>query len=241
MSVTMIQSTFQFGEVSELLHARVDSPIYYKAVKRLRNMLVIPQGGVERRFGTTYIDAVNDHSGGPVYITNYTQVKPYIFDYEDGSRYLLIFRDASVDIYSAGVYQSTTATPWGPTDIADLAITQSANIVFIVHGFPKITDLSSTKKGFAQIEAPMPSLTSLYAAFVEFFGGIMVLLGIYSGWASFLLAIDMLGAMLFVKWKKPFVSGWEFDFVLFIIAVAILLAGPGDYNLAAYWSSALTH
>ncbi len=134
MSVSMIQASFQFGEVTRLMHARVDSPIYYRAVKRLRNMVVIPQGGAKRRFGTNYIDQISDHAASPTYITNYTQVKPFIFDYENGDRYLLIFRASAVDIYLNGVYQSTTGTPYGATEIADLSITQSARIVFIAHG-----------------------------------------------------------------------------------------------------------
>lgn len=97
-------------------------------------MLVIPQGGAERRFGTTYTDQINDHAGSPVYLTDYTQVKPYIFDYENGDRYLLIFRALAVDIYFNNVYQSTTVTPYQATQIKDLCITQSANIIFITHG-----------------------------------------------------------------------------------------------------------
>ncbi len=131
MSVSMIQASFQFGEVSRLLHARVDSPIYYRAVKRLRNMVVIPQGGSKRRFGMNFIDQINDHGGPPVYITDYTQVKPFIFDYENGDRYLLIFRPAAFDVYFNGVYQSTTNTTYSASDIPLLSITQSANIIFI--------------------------------------------------------------------------------------------------------------
>jgi hypothetical protein len=134
MSVSMIQATFQFGEVSPLLHARVDSPIYYRAVKRLRNMLVIPQGGTERRFGTKYVDQLNDHAGSPAYYTNYRQVKPFLFDYEDGSLYLLIFRALGIDIYLNNVYQSTVTTTYTAAEIEALSITQSANIVFIAHG-----------------------------------------------------------------------------------------------------------
>jgi hypothetical protein len=134
MSVIMIQANFQFGEISPLMHARVDSPIYYRGVKRLRNMLVIPQGGAKRRFGTTYVDQINDHAGSPTYLTNYTQVKPFIFDYEDGARYLLIFRENAVDVYSNDVYQSTVVTTYTASQIASLSIAQSAKIVFIVHG-----------------------------------------------------------------------------------------------------------
>jgi hypothetical protein len=134
MSVSMIQASFQFGEVSPLLHARVDSPIYYRAVRRLRNMLVIPQGGAERRFGTIYVDQINDHAGSPVYLTDFRLVRPFIFDYEDGSKYLLIFRNGAIDVYYNNVYQSSVSTTYSAANIPLLSIAQSSNIVFIVIG-----------------------------------------------------------------------------------------------------------
>lgn len=133
MTAVLIQSSFQFGEVSPLLHARVDSPIFYKAVKRLRNMLVIPQGGATRRFGTTFVDQINNHAGSPTYLTDYTQVKGFIFDYENGDRYLLIFRENAIDVYYNNVYQSTTVTTYAAADIEALSIAQSVNIIFIAH------------------------------------------------------------------------------------------------------------
>lgn len=108
-------------------------------------------------------------------------------------------------------------------------------IVFIVHGLPKIKNLAGTRKGFEQMGVPAPALTSLFAALAEFVGGILLVVGIYTGWASLALAINILGAMLFVKWKQPFVAGWEFDLVLFIMAITLLLAGAGSYTLASYW------
>lgn len=147
MSLSMIQASFQFGEVTRLMHARVDSPIYYRSVKRLRNMMVIPQGGAKRRFGMNFIDQISTHAGPPVYLTDYTQVKPFIFDYENGDRYLLIFRALAVDVYLNSVYQSTTVTPYQAAEIADLSITQSSRIVFIVHGSYAPRTLTRTSTG----------------------------------------------------------------------------------------------
>lgn len=130
MAVSLIQSSFQFGEVSTLLHAKVDSPIYYRAVKRLRNMLVIPQGGAQRRFGLDWIDDITATS-------DYREVLPYIFDYEDGTRYLLVFRHQAVDIYWSDNpldLPVTVVTTYTASEIQDLCIAQSANLVFITHG-----------------------------------------------------------------------------------------------------------
>jgi hypothetical protein len=140
-NIKIIQNSFQFGEVSRLLHARVDSPIYNRAVRRLRNMLVIPQGGAERRFGLDWIDYIGTHPNSDAHtiergaaVTDYTDVKPYIFDYEDGTRWLFIFRPLFIDIYTGTQYHSTIASPYKTGEIAGISIAQSSNVMFIAHG-----------------------------------------------------------------------------------------------------------
>lgn len=164
MTASMIQATFQFGEVSPLLHARVDSPIYYRAVRRLRNCLVVPQGGIKRRFGLEAIEAINDHAGSPTYLTNYLHVKEFIFDYQDGSRYLLIFRPLAIDFYFDGVYQSTVSTAYTSSQIANLSITQSANIIFIAHGSHKPASLIRNAVVIPQTFTLYADLTSVGGA-----------------------------------------------------------------------------
>lgn len=133
----LVQSSFQFGEVSELLHAQVNSEIYYKAARRVRNMLVIPQSGIERRFGLLYRDTIQG-------IVDYTIVKPFIFDYEDGTRYLLIFRDLAIDVYHEGVFIVSVVTTYTASEISSLSLTQSPNLLFIAHGSHKPAILRRT-------------------------------------------------------------------------------------------------
>ncbi len=130
MPQQLIQSSFQFGEISELLHAQVTSPIYYKAARRLRNLIVIPQGGVEKRFGLHYRATISG-------ITDYTLVKPFIMDYEDGTKYLMIFRNLAIDIYHNNAIVATVVTTYTTSEIASLSITQTSNLVFIAHGSHK--------------------------------------------------------------------------------------------------------
>jgi len=151
LGVDIINNSFQFGEVSRLMHARVDSPIYQKAAKLIRNMLVIPQGGAERRFGTKYVDTVGDHAGSPTYNEDYTKVKMFLWDYEDSKRYLLVFRSEGstirIDFYEddelvAGQTKNLTSTWTGADgdDIANINITQTNNLVFLAHpDFPPVS------------------------------------------------------------------------------------------------------
>ena len=44
-----IQSNFTTGEVDPLLKSRIDINQYYNALDQARNVLIQPQGGIERR------------------------------------------------------------------------------------------------------------------------------------------------------------------------------------------------
>lgn len=137
MTIFQIQSTFQFGEISDLLFARSESPIYYRSARELRNVVVIPQGGVKVRFGTTFVAAV------PNSITDYTLIKPLIMDYEDGTRYLMIFSNTKIDIYkNDALVKTVTGTPYAGTDIPGLSVSQSSNLLFITHAIRAPTILS---------------------------------------------------------------------------------------------------
>lgn len=150
MTTFLVQSTFQFGEVSPLLFARVESPIYYRSARTLKNVVTIPQGGCEVRFGTTYIDTIQ---GG---VTDYTQLKAYIFDYEDGSQYLLIFRDLAIDIYYQDALVATVVTTYSATEISSLSVAQSPTLLFIAHANhqPAILTRTSAHAGWNLNAAP---------------------------------------------------------------------------------------
>jgi hypothetical protein len=53
-----IQTNFTTGEVDPLLRSRIDINQYTNALDKARNVLIQPQGGLERRPGLQYIDEV---------------------------------------------------------------------------------------------------------------------------------------------------------------------------------------
>ena len=76
----------------------------------------------------------------------------------------------------------------------------------------------------------------------QFFGGLALVLGLFTRVAGIGLAGVMLGAMLFVHLKAGFFlpSGYEFVLTLFAAALALALTGPGAYSLDAVRGSART-
>ena len=104
-------------------------------------------------------------------------------------------------------------------------------VVFIAHGSQKLFTygLAGITGGFEQMGVPMASVTAPLVTFVELIGGVALILGFLTPIAAALLAIDMLGAILFVHGKNGLFlpNGYEFALTLLAVNVTLLLAGPG--------------
>ena len=93
----------------------------------------------------------------------------------------------------------------------------TVGIVFIYHGWPKLKKM----KNFFSIGGGLHGIVEVIAA------GALIL-GMYVREAGLALAVIMLGAIWFkkFKWKMPFstmTAGWEFDLVLLGAALYFLL------------------
>jgi putative oxidoreductase len=108
-------------------------------------------------------------------------------------------------------------------------------VVFIAHGAQKlfVFGLAGVTGAFTQMGVPIPAVTGPLVAFVEFFGGIALVVGLLTRLAALGLAINMLGAILLVKLRGGFFSpnGIEFELTLLAGALALALAGAGDFSI----------
>jgi putative oxidoreductase len=76
----------------------------------------------------------------------------------------------------------------------------------------------------------------------EFFGGLGILLGLFTRISAACIAIIMLGAILMVHIAHGFDvghGGSEYAFTQLLIAIALVFTGPGEYSLAAVMPPAL--
>jgi putative oxidoreductase len=118
------------------------------------------------------------------------------------------------------------------TDLALLILRVVLGIIMIYHGWPKLTNLGGTIEGFSGMGIPAPALAAVFAMVAEFFGGLLLLAGVFTDIAGLMFAIDMLGAITFVHAKNGFAvneGGVEWPLALLAMALAIALAGPGRY------------
>jgi len=94
--------------------------------------------------------------------------------------------------------------------------------------------LKSVPKFAKNDELPTPVAWGL--TFAELTGGLALILGVLTQPAAAGLALLMIGSMSFhiFKWKSPFWAskgGWEYDLMLFLMAMVIVFTGGGDIGL----------
>lgn len=125
-------------------------------------------------------------------------------------------------------------------DWAPLILRVALGLAFIVHGYPKLFKMFAGFAGWLDSMGIKPGkFWALAVGVVEFFGGIALILGIFTQLAALLIAVNMVVAMAKVKWGAvKYVEtermGWELDLAYCVMAVSLLLTGPGAYALDAY-------
>ena len=76
----------------------------------------------------------------------------------------------------------------------------------------------------------MPYWLGYVSALTEFVGGILILLGLLTRFAAFMIAVDMLFAILLVNRHHGY-AGSEYSLALFVIAIMLIFYGAGTLAL----------
>lgn len=112
-------------------------------------------------------------------------------------------------------------------------------VVFIGTGWGKLHTLPQVTEFFASLNIPAPAFQARLAASTEFFGGILVLVGLATRLASLPLAFTMLVAI--VTAKRADIDGFgallgleEWSYLVMFLWLAF--AGAGALSLDALWA-----
>ena len=105
--------------------------------------------------------------------------------------------------------------------------------LFIIHGYPKLGAQQRKQGGEWLKGMGVPGGFALFAGVVEFFGGIAILLGIFTSIISVLFALWMLSTtwLAVAKMKKKFVGGYELDIILLLASLALAATGDGIFSI----------
>lgn len=113
-----------------------------------------------------------------------------------------------------------------------LALRAAVGIIFVVHGWPKITGARGMAEAMGRPGSGSVAFITIQGI-VEAVGGVLLVLGIWTQLVNVLFAIIMVGAIYLknTMMKTGFMAmqatGWEFDFVLLAANLALLTLGPG--------------
>ena len=124
-------NAFNGGEVSPSTYARYDQELYNTACIKMENFIPMQAGGAERRPGTKYLSSLSSSTN---------VIYPFVFN--NSNTYNLIFSNELLTIYSDGTLKATLVTPYLESELYELKLTQSADVVFIAHPNHEVKKLS---------------------------------------------------------------------------------------------------
>lgn len=117
-------------------------------------------------------------------------------------------------------------------DLAFFVLRLAAGILFLAHGPQKLGQEKAKK--IAKGVGMKPGTIMLVGA-LETLGAISLILGAWMQIGALFLAAVMLGTIYLKtqKWNTKFTDpqGWELDFILLAVAIAVLLGAPTTYAL----------
>jgi putative oxidoreductase len=117
-------------------------------------------------------------------------------------------------------------------DIGLLLARVAAGMAFMYHGYPKLFGGPMTAMFFGKIGLPAPALLAPFVGFFEFFGGLLLILGLgMRFWAlghAVIMTVAILAAKGLETWK-----GIELEVVLLANALNLVLHGAGHYSVDA--------
>ena len=118
------KTSFASGELDPLMNMRSDVAAYANGAKQLKNLNILPQGGVYRRAGTKRLVGLTGNA------------RLIAFDFDDNEQYIIAFGHQRLDVYyleTNSIVASVTSCPWTTSTIFQLNVAQSGDSMIVCH------------------------------------------------------------------------------------------------------------
>lgn len=112
--------------------------------------------------------------------------------------------------------------------LALLVMRLALGAVMVAHGYPKVFGGLHHHAQFVA-SLGLPAWTAYLSAFAEFFGGILVLVGLFTRAAAFAICIDLSVAIAKIHFHNGLIGdhGYEFPLALAALAFGLIFFGGG--------------
>ena len=115
-------------------------------------------------------------------------------------------------------------------DLALLIARVIAGWVMIYYGAPKIRNLTKNAQDFVHMGFVPGWLWGTIVAFVEFFGGVLLIAGFFVPAIAAMFGFQMiLGTIWKISATKKRFPDWSYDLILLALMLLLIAAGPGAH------------
>jgi putative oxidoreductase len=116
--------------------------------------------------------------------------------------------------------------------LALLVMRLALGAVMVGHGYHKVFGGLQHHAQFVH-SLGLPAWTGYLSSFAEFFGGLLLLIGLFTRAAAFAICVDMAVAIAKVHWHNGLMGehGYEFPLALATLAFALIFFGGGAIAL----------
>ncbi len=117
--------------------------------------------------------------------------------------------------------------------IALLVLRIVVGAIMIGHGYHKVFGGGMMEHYHHVQSVGLPGVLAFPSAFAEFFGGILVLLGLFTRYAALAILINMLVAIWKVHWNNGLLgaNGYQFPLCLAAMCFTLICYGAGPLSL----------
>jgi putative oxidoreductase len=126
-------------------------------------------------------------------------------------------------------------------DLAILILRITVGIVMVAHSLPKLFWKRKLFDKKWRQEYGFPVGSVLLTGIVQAAGGLVIIAGVFTQLAAFILVLNMLVATYVSIWihREPFPTtpegkGWDINFMLIGALIALIFFGDGALSLAAW-------
>jgi len=119
------------------------------------------------------------------------------------------------------------------SDIGFLLLRITIGGLMVYHGYPKFLDPSKLITRTAEMGFPLPDLFGNAAMAAEFFGGMLLIVGLGTRFALFGIIATMAVAFFVAHGADPF-GKRELAFLFLCVSIAMFFIGSGKYSIDSY-------
>ena len=127
-------------------------------------------------------------------------------------------------------YTRTFTQPWA-TDALPTLIRITLGVLLVYHGSSKVFEgMGGMTQSLTERGWPMPTMQAFAAAYIEFAGGVMLIVGLMTRPVAF-MNITLFSIIFFVFHGADAFAKKEKAFLFLVLAVYTFLAGPGKASV----------